>query len=171
MKVVAFVAVANLLFTTLCLAGPEKGPYKGSKEFEKMKSLVGTWRGEMDVGQGVTPITVQYRVVSNGSAIEERNFAGTPQEMITMYHDRGGRLAMTHYCSLHNQPGMILKSSSPSRIVLDFDPTCGIDAGTEKHMHGLTLEFKGSDSLVQHWTLSDGGQTVTHAIKLTRASE
>jgi len=34
---------------------------------------------------------------------------------------------MTHYCSLHNRPGMVLKSSNSETITFDFDPICGID--------------------------------------------
>jgi hypothetical protein len=44
--------------------------------------------------------TVEYRLVSGGSVIEERIFAGTPKEMVTMYHDQHGKLALTHYCIL-----------------------------------------------------------------------
>src|SRR2546428_57944 len=76
-------------------AGQADKPYKGSPEFERMKGLVGTWKGKADMGQGPMEISVEYRLVSGGSAIEERIFVGTPKEMVTMYHDRGGKLALT----------------------------------------------------------------------------
>jgi len=66
-------------------------PYKGSKEFERIKTLAGTWKGKMDMGQGPMDMAVIYRVVAGGSAVEERTFPGTPMEMVTMYHDKGGR--------------------------------------------------------------------------------
>ena len=45
---------------------------------------------------------VSYRVTAGGSAILETTAAGTPMEMISMYHDRGGKLFMTHYRMLGN---------------------------------------------------------------------
>ena len=62
---------------------------KGSPEFERMKSLVGTWTGKTEMpGQGVVDLTVQYRLLAGGSVLEERCFQGTPGEMITMYYDQ-----------------------------------------------------------------------------------
>jgi len=123
----------------------------------------------MDMGQGAQPITVEYRVVSGGSAIEERTFAGTPMEMITMYHDQGGKLAMTHYCSLHNRPGMIVKSSDDDSIFFDFDPTCGVDSNSDTHMHSLRLTFDDDKTLTQTWTLFENGKAADeHPITLNR---
>src|SRR5688572_22775418 len=100
-----------LLGASVWAAGAEtaKSP-KNSHEFERMKSLVGTWQGKTDMGQGPVDLTVQYRLLAGGSVLEERVFAGTPNEMITMYYDQGGKLALTHYCMLGNRPAMLLKS-------------------------------------------------------------
>src|SRR6266576_2286636 len=75
-------------------AGEPGKPYKGSAEFERLKSLVGTWKGKADMGQGPTEMTVEYRLVAGGSAIEERIFPGTPKEMVTMYNAKEGNLAL-----------------------------------------------------------------------------
>src|SRR5581483_9721702 len=91
-------------------AGESAKPQTGSPEFERMKSLVGTWKGQTDIGQGPIEITSQYRLLAGGSVLEERCFAGSPNEMVTMYYDRNGKLAMTHYCMFGNRPGMVLKS-------------------------------------------------------------
>src|SRR5687767_1002394 len=65
-------------------------PKKGSPEFERMKSLVGTWTGKADMGQGPIDLNLQFRLLAGGSVVEERCFAGTPNEMVTMYYDRDG---------------------------------------------------------------------------------
>jgi len=66
------------------LSAAEAGKlHHGSPEFERMKALAGTWKGTVDMGQGVKPMKVEYRIVSGGSVIEERLFAGTPKEMVT----------------------------------------------------------------------------------------
>src|SRR5437016_3905486 len=127
-------------------AEPEKAQ-KSSPEFERMKSLTGTWKGKADMGQGPVEMTVEYRLVSGGSAIEERIFEGSPKEMITMYYDKKGKLALTHYCMLANQPGMLLKSSDARTLRFDFDPTCGLDASSEMHMHSLAITFENPDTI------------------------
>ncbi len=133
-------------------------PPTASAEFERMKALVGTWKGKADMGQGMMEFTVEYRLVSGGSAIEERIFAGTPKEMITMYHDQHGKLALTHYCMLGNRPGMVLKSSNPKTIQFDFDATCGVDATTETHMHSLAITFESDDTVTQDWSMFENGK-------------
>src|SRR6188508_2845932 len=59
---------------------------KGSAEFERMKTLVGTWQGKTDMGQGPVDITVKYRLIAAGSVLEERCMIGTPNEMVSMYY-------------------------------------------------------------------------------------
>src|SRR5258705_9401074 len=105
-----------LVIPTRLFAAEHPAAPKTSSDFDRMKSLVGTWKGKADMGQGMMEFTVEYRLISGGSAIEERIFAGTPKEMLTIYHDRKGKLALTHYCMLGNQPGMVLKSADPKSM-------------------------------------------------------
>src|SRR2546421_3663647 len=123
-SVKALCCAGSLLITGSLLVAADQAakPFHGSPAFEKMKTLVGTWKGKTDMGQGPTEITVEYRLVSGGSAIEERVFAGTPKEMVTMYHEKNGKLALTHYCMLANAPGMLLESSDTNTLKFDFDP-------------------------------------------------
>lgn len=118
-----------------------------SKEFDQMKSLVGKWKGTVDMGQGPVEMVTQYRLIAGGTVLEERMFADTPNEMVTMFYDQNGKLAMTHYCMLGNRPGMKLKSSDAKSIKFDFDATCGIDPKKESHMHAMTLTFEDADTI------------------------
>jgi hypothetical protein len=120
----------------ICAEEPSKAK-PSSPELERMKSLVGTWAGKTDMGQGPIEMTVQYRLLAGGSVLEERVFAGTPNEMVTMYYDQNGKLAMTHYCMFGNRPAMLLKSSDAKSITMDFDATCGINPAKESHIHAL----------------------------------
>src|SRR6058998_3249534 len=107
------VCTTLLLANSLWLgAGESEESKQSSPEFERLKTLVGTWQGKTDIGQGPIDMTVQYRLLAGGSVLEERVFAGTPNEMVTMYYDKAGKLAMTHYCMFGNRPGMLLKSRS-----------------------------------------------------------
>src|SRR5262245_28593950 len=142
-------------------ADSKSGPppaYKGSPELERIKALAGVWKGEADMGQGKQEITAEYRVISAGSAVEERLFPNSPMEMVTIYHDRNGKLALTHYCSLGNQPAMRLKSASPKALELELDPASGIDAKQAKHMNALRVTFDAPDTITQYWTMFDGGK-------------
>ena len=146
-KLVSYCALM-LLAGAAALPAAEPAPAKpNSPEFERMKTLVGTWKGKADMGQGPVDMTVQYRLLSGGSVLEERVFPGTPHEMVTMYYDKGGKLALTHYCIMGNRPGMLLESSDAKTLKFDFDATCGIDPAKESHMHALTIRFDSPDTI------------------------
>ena len=161
---------------TLLLAGsfPLKAdepvkPKQGSPEFERMKTMVGTWKGKTDMGQGPVDLTVQYRLLAGGTVLEERVFSGTPNEMITMYYDNGDKLAATHYCMLGNRPGMLLRSSDSKSITLDFDKTCGINPTKESHMHGLNIRFDDVDTVTTSCqAIVDGKEMPEHPTTLKR---
>ena len=173
MKAKFSTACAALLLVAsvgLSVEQPAK-PAQVSPEFERMKSLVGTWKGKTDMGQGPVELTVQYSLLANGTVLEERVFAGTPNEMLTMYYDQGGKLALTHYCIMGNRPGMVLKSSDPKSLKFDFDPTCGINVGTESHMHALTIRFDDDETITTSCKAMIGGKemeehpTTLHRVK------
>lgn len=95
---------------------------EGSKDFNRIKTLVGTWEGSSDMGMKgeAKKINIQYKLTSNNSAIVETLFPGTPHEMVSVYHDIKGKLSMKHYCAMGNQPLMELSSSDDNIISLDF---------------------------------------------------
>lgn len=148
----------------------ETSPQKPtSAEFERLKSLVGTWKGKTDMGQGPTEMTVHYRLLAGGMVLEERVFQGTPNEMITMYYEQGGKLALTHYCILGNRPGMLLKSSDSKSLSFDFDAACGINPEKESHMHALTITFDDSDTITTSCKALVGGKEMAeHPTTLKR---
>jgi hypothetical protein len=167
---IASLCATLLLAGAVCSQADESvKPKQGSPEFERLKSLLGTWKGKTDMGQGPIDMTVQYRLLAGGSVLEERVFAGTPNEMITMYFDKGGKLALTHYCVMGNRPGMLLKSSNDKTLKFDFDETCGIDAAKESHMHALTLTFDDADTITSSCrAIIDGKEMAEHPTTLKR---
>ncbi len=66
-------------------------------------------------------------------------------EMLSAYHDLTGRLVMTHYCVLRNQPRMRLVKSTPNSLTFDLAPTPGLNAAKDKHMHGAAYTFIDAD--------------------------
>ncbi len=147
----------------------ELPPYKGSQPFESMKSLAGHWEGAKVSDGKEEPVKVEYKVTSNGSTIVETLFPGTKYEMISVYHEKGGKLSMTHYCSIGNQPQMDLVKAAGKDLEFNFAKSNEIDVDKEGHMHGLTLTRVDKDHLTHNWTMykegKDGGTTT---LKLAR---
>jgi hypothetical protein len=147
MKLNAVCAIIAITSSVWLNANEPVKPIQGSTELEKLKTLVGTWTGKTDMGQGPIDLTVQFRLLAGGSVVEERIFPGTPMEMVTMYFDKEGKLALTHYCVLGTRPGMVLKSSDAKTLRFDFDESCGIKPSQENHMHAMTLTFEDKDTI------------------------
>lgn len=141
------------------------------KEFDQLKSLVGTWEGKSKMGETEQTVTVVYALTSGGTAISETLMAGTPHEMVTVYHKEGDTLAMTHYCALGNQPHMRLKSADGNKLSFELYKNTGIGNASEPHMHAVTLTLDGPNSLKQEWVHFAGGKpTETVTFQLSRKS-
>ncbi len=165
MKSLIIALTSSLLFAATAPGMADEFPSgaparQPSPEFERMKSLVGTWKGKADMGQGPVDITLEYRLIAGGTLLEERVFAGTPHEMVTMYYDKDGKLALTHYCVMGNRPGMLLASSDGRTLQFDFDKTCGINPAQEDHMHALTITFEDPNTIKTVCKAVMGGKLV-----------
>lgn len=138
-SIVALITLASCqtagLKTPACADMP---PYQGSAAFERLKSLVGEWSADSPV---MGRMHTEFRLIAGGSVIEERFGAGTPMEMLSTYHDVNGKLVMTHYCMLRNQPRMKLTKSTADSLTFELAPTPGLNAAKDKHMHGATYTF------------------------------
>lgn len=148
-------------------------PHTGSPALEKVKSLAGDWIGKVrheGLDEEAKETTASYRVTSNGSAVIETIFEGTPMEMTSVYYDHEGKLTMTHYCAVANRPVLSLVEGSGEVIKMSFSSGEELDVKKDMHIHGLELKIKDADSIVQTWKGYDGGKE-THAtiLELTRA--
>ena len=94
-----------LLGASAWLTAGEPQAKQPSAEFERLKSLVGTWKGKTDIGQGPIDLDVTYRLIAAGSVVEERTFAGTPMTRL-----RGG----TFIPSGSSEPAATMHSSPTS---------------------------------------------------------
>jgi hypothetical protein len=172
-----FVSFALLILLGL-LVGPltagsgeyHKVAVTHSKDFEKMKKLVGVWQGTTDMGKGTQAIKATYELTSAGSAILERLFVGLPYEMVTVYYDYNGKLTMTHYCSLGNQPHMELMNPGETNMLFVLSKkNPDLSSVKETHMHSLKISFDNKDTITQTWSLYEGGKKKSDTvIKLTR---
>lgn len=162
MKKLSTIAIAAFLILTAANFGMAKWMQgtKTSAAFEKLKTLVGTWTGTvpgMEDGKPM-PVTVTYELTAGGSAIAEREFVGTPKEMLTVYYPENNSVGMTHYCMLGNQPHMHLKSDSGNTLSFEMPGKTGMMSKTP-HMHALKLTLIDKDHLQAEWTEHENGKT------------
>jgi hypothetical protein len=173
-KITVFITPVLLVLSLALAAYAEErqmpSPVTHSKDFEKMKELVGVWEGKADMGKGPEQFKVTYELTSAGNAVVERFAAGQPHEMVTVYHDYNGKLAMTHYCSLGNQPHMELRNPGENNLTFVLsEKNPGLVSLNEMHMHALTIAVEGKDSITSTWTLYDKGVKKNDvAVKLAR---
>lgn len=167
--VIAVVCFSFIGIWTADAGEHQAGQYAGSKEFERMKQLVGTWEGTADMGKEGEKLRVEYRLTAGSSSLVETLSPGTPKEMVSVYHDRKGKLAMIHYCMLHNQPRMTIKKADARTLDLVFAKDNDINPAKETHMHALSIAFEDNDHIVQKWTTFEQGKAKgVVTLKLTR---
>ncbi len=172
-KTLLFIVVilSAFAFGSSAFAGEKMGaPVAHSKDFDRMKGLVGVWEGKADMGKGVEQFKVTYELTSAGNAIVEKFAAGQPHEMVTMYHDYNGKLVLTHYCSLGNQPHMELTTSGDGAMLFALSEKApNLVSLQETHMHAHGIVIDGKNSMTQTWTLYDKGAKVNEvSVKLIR---
>lgn len=160
-----FAVFTFLLFTVPSFADSSKSkdkhdmtPITGSKELEKLKTLSGTWVGTTEMDGKEMPISVVYETSSNGSVVVETLSPDTPHEMVSVYYDDDGKLSMTHYCAVGNQPHFTLAESSEDQIELVFENGTNLNPAEDGYMHDVTFDFNDDGTMVQEWTYYENGE-------------
>ena len=132
----------------------------GDARFEFLKGLSGTWSG-VPGEDGSPGITFEFNVTAGGSAVEVREMAGTPMEMVTLYHLDGSDLVATHYCMLGNRP--VLNAADRLKdgaLAFECSGTPGGSAShDEQHVHGWTLALAEDGTLHIDVKIAAEGET------------
>jgi hypothetical protein len=134
------------------------------RAFDKFKSMAGTWEGKM----GDEPVTVNYRVVSQGTAVMAE---ATHESMVTMYTLDGNRLLMTHFCASGNQPRMAA-SLSPDGKTMEFNFVDATNLANPQtgHMHHAVFSFADSNHYSEEWSWTESGQSKVAHFDLHRSN-
>ncbi len=130
----------------------------GGAALEKMKTLIGAWKGKDAHGNRVD---VTYTLVADGTAVMESLDVGPSGEnMVTLYTLSGGNTVLTHYCSMGNQPRMKLdgSKSDENTLVYVYVDATNVKSDSDPRMHDLTLRFRDRDHFSQEWTLRIEGK-------------
>jgi hypothetical protein len=125
--------------------------------FENLKKLAGNWEITITENGKKELAKASYEVTSGGNAVLEKIMIGTPHEMISVYHNDGSNIAMTHYCMLPNTPRMTLKKTEPGKMFFEMKGKDGIKSKKEHHMHSVELVWNNDNELTQNWvSVKDG---------------
>jgi hypothetical protein len=140
---------------------------KGATSIDWMKPLVGEWSATSSSGE---PFTTNLRIVSNGTAIEETFQGAEHDQMVTMYTPDGNRVALTHYCSMGNQPRMETPAIAPDGAIFDFAFTGATNLmdAKEPHMHHMVLRVVDNDHFSETWTIQANGKEQAETFQFTR---
>jgi hypothetical protein len=146
-------AMRSVLFLLAVMGlavAPASAQSKAQASFDKLKTLAGNWEG---TASGVLS-RVSYRVISNGSVLEETMQNGAEDAMVTIYHLDGDRLMVTHYCGAGNQPRMVAAPNpkNPSVIAFRFLDATNLSSTQEGHMRDLVVTLVDQDHFTQQWT-------------------
>lgn len=150
---IATAALACSLLSTTALAGDEV--YGASAAFQDMLKLEGSWTGESRVvpvgakkeDMPVSTTSVTFENIAFDTSIMQTFLAGTPAEMVSMYHQDGSeKLIHTHYCAAKNQPSMAFQSTGKSGEI-DFKFTHGtnMDVHVDGHAHDSFMRIIDED--------------------------
>src|SRR5437870_8368165 len=140
------VGVIALLVAAAALASDKT---KSEEAFDRLASLEGEWKGEID---GVKA-TLIYTLTADGSALMEQFRPEKGPEMITMFTVDGDHLIATHYCAAKNQPQMVTATITDVQKPLAFSlvRVTGMKSPDDWHNTGLTVIQEDNDHLTQEW--------------------
>ena len=136
------------------VAGRTQAPAKATDGFGRLKILVGDWES---TGEDGKPFTSNIRLVSNNTALQETFQTPHDDQMITMYSADGSRVALTHYCSMGNQPRMEspVVNGATDEFVFSFTGGSNLPTPDSAHMHRLVLQIDDADHFSETWTFRE----------------
>src|SRR5215510_15086337 len=142
---------------------------KSEETFDRLASLQGEWRGQIN---GINTVLI-YTLTANGSALMEQCRPDKGPEMITMFTVDGDHLLATHYCSAKNQPQMATAAIADAQKPLAFSliRVTGLKSPDAFHNIGLTMIQEDNDHLTQEWLYQAKGKVGKNVFHFTRVRQ
>ena len=165
-------ACALLLATSPAISMQDAAPSQAPEtpKLAMIKKLVGDWYAVGEDGRATEQLVSSMRISAGGNAVLETLFPGTANEMLTVYHQDGDDLVLTHYCVVGNQPHMKARSNGkPNQIEFLCQGGGNIRSPQDAHMHHATYEFVNEHRMRTKWEMHQGDQVIhTAAFDLIR---
>ncbi len=126
----------------------------------RIKALAGEWILLDDEGKPTDDIGTTFRVTAGGSAVLETLFPGTEDEMLTVYHQNGDRLMLTHYCKIGNQPRMRARTDTKAdELVFEFVDGTNMSR-KDRAMRSGRFHFLGENRMRTEWKMIEDGKVL-----------
>jgi hypothetical protein len=154
----AVLVVFMLAFAAVSQGREDKASDK-PVSLEQFKQLAGEWVGKGDHDGTRMDSRIVYKVTSAGSAVVETIDPGGQHEMITVIHQDGDNLGLTHYCAIGNQPHMKAKPKpGENKAAFEFVNASNLGSPDDMYMHNVTYTFVDKDTLKTEWTNYNKGK-------------
>jgi hypothetical protein len=150
-------------------------PSEAQKSFTEIKSLAGTWEGQVKVDppqpewDNGKPMRITMRVTSRGNALvhEMGDVASTEDPTkhdhpVTMFYVDAGKLFLTHYCDAGNRPRMAARTSADGKT-LEFDFVDVSGNMQYGHMQHAAFTLVDANHHIEEWTYMMPGDKPVHA--------
>jgi len=142
---------------------------KSEETFDRLASLQGEWRGQIN---GINTVLI-YTLTANGSALMEQCRPDKGPEMITMFTVDGDHLLATHYCSAKNQPQMVTPPIVDVQKPLSFSlvRVTGLKSPDDFHNTALKVIQEDDDHLTQEWSYEHKHKSSKNSFRFTRVRQ
>jgi hypothetical protein len=134
---------------------------------DTLKSLAGDWTTTDASGEAFTST---FRVISNGTALEETVNSAHDKQMISIYNADGQRVSMSHFCSMGNQPRLETPAERPNanEFAFSFVSATNLADPNAQHMHRMLIAIEDADHFTETWTIRINGKDSTREFHYTR---
>ncbi len=142
-------------------------PSDAQKAFDKLKTLAGSWVGQLTTEPPEPSVQGHFaqfslRVTSLGNAfVHEMAISGMDDHPVTMFYVDGDRLLLTHYCDAGNRPRMVGKVSPDGKTV-EFDFLDLSGSNHYGHMHHAVFTFVDANHHTEDWTWMQPDNKTAH---------
>jgi hypothetical protein len=165
--------VAAILVAAASGAGARARAVDAASDFQRIRSLVGRWRGTVEWSGARTDrgeMDATYSETGHGTAVVENLVSDGETIMTSVYHRDGPTLRMTHYCGVGNQPRLRAEPASddPRRIRFAFVDATNLGNPPAPHVDGVELLFLDASHLELSFHFTSPKGDSRERISLTR---
>lgn len=143
----------------------------GRFAFDYLKKLAGDWTSKQ-AGQ-TNDVAQTFEVRSEGRLILGASFAGTDQELVSVYHLDGEDLVLVIYDPSGSEPRLKFDSrrSYPGRYYFRLAGGTGFDKTRDAHIHEASIKFVNVNQIEMEWVLFEGlTRTGYRSVRLERSA-
>jgi|GEM_PF-905809 len=145
-------------------------PGKTQSGFDRLKTLIGTWKGRDSQGSSVS---ASFRLIAEETSIMETLVRGDAGEtIIRVFYPDNGALMLTQYGTRGNQPRMRIdaKKSGESTLVFAMQDVTNGTGESGVQIRDLVIDMHDRATLTESWTVRSSGTDAVETASLERSS-